>query len=163
MLANVMLDVSALEPGSTGFMILAASLVMLMTPGIGILLWWFSHQAKHSRNYDPEFCFTGMDHRIVDHLWLLLMLQRRRRRHYRQPRQSFPAWSYSRFHVHQWKDTRVCLHSLPDDVCHHHTCPYYRRIRESCKLQSLHDIPYRMADTGLLSLRPHDMGRRIIS
>jgi len=34
MLANVMLDVSALEPGSTGFMILAASLVMLMTPGL---------------------------------------------------------------------------------------------------------------------------------
>ena len=34
MLANVLLDVSALEPGSTGFMILAASLVMLMTPGL---------------------------------------------------------------------------------------------------------------------------------
>jgi len=34
MLATVLLEVSALEPGSTGFMILAASLVMLMTPGL---------------------------------------------------------------------------------------------------------------------------------
>jgi Amt family ammonium transporter len=34
MLANVLLDVSSLEPGSTGFMLLACSLVMLMTPGL---------------------------------------------------------------------------------------------------------------------------------
>lgn len=36
MLANVILDASILEPGSTGFMILAASLVMLMTPGLAL-------------------------------------------------------------------------------------------------------------------------------
>jgi Amt family ammonium transporter len=34
MLANVLLDASILEPGSTGFMLLATSLVMLMTPGL---------------------------------------------------------------------------------------------------------------------------------
>ncbi len=34
MLASVLLDASVLEPGSTGFMLLAASLVMLMTPGL---------------------------------------------------------------------------------------------------------------------------------
>jgi len=34
MLANVLLDASVLEPGSTGFMLLACSLVMLMTPGL---------------------------------------------------------------------------------------------------------------------------------
>jgi ammonium transporter, Amt family len=36
MLANVLLDVSVLEPGSTAFMLLAASLVMLMTPGLAL-------------------------------------------------------------------------------------------------------------------------------
>ena len=34
MLANVLMSASVLEPGSTGFMLLAASLVMLMTPGL---------------------------------------------------------------------------------------------------------------------------------
>lgn len=34
MLANVLLSTSVLEPGSTGFMLLACSLVMLMTPGL---------------------------------------------------------------------------------------------------------------------------------
>ncbi|HNW98685.1 MAG TPA: ammonium transporter [Bacteroidales bacterium] len=34
MLANILLDASILEPGSTGFMLLATSLVMLMTPGL---------------------------------------------------------------------------------------------------------------------------------
>ncbi|MGD0710549.1 MAG: ammonium transporter [Bacteroidales bacterium] len=36
MLASVLMDASILEPGSTGFMILAASLVMLMTPGLAL-------------------------------------------------------------------------------------------------------------------------------
>ncbi len=36
MLANVLLNASVLEPGSTAFMLLAASLVMLMTPGLAL-------------------------------------------------------------------------------------------------------------------------------
>ena len=65
------------DTGTTGFMLVATSLVMLMTPGLAFFYGGLVGQER-PRDHDPELCFDGLDHRALVHRRLLALLQRRR-------------------------------------------------------------------------------------
>ena len=74
-----------LDTGNTGFMILCASLVMLMTPGLAFFYGGFGGAQECSRHHDAEFCVDGLDDGDLVPLRLLtLIFQRRLARHHRR-------------------------------------------------------------------------------
>ena len=65
-----------LDTGNTGFMILCASLVMLMTPGLAFFYGGLVGRKNVLAIIDAEFCLDGLDDGNLVSLWLLAVFQR---------------------------------------------------------------------------------------
>ena len=52
-------DYSNLVPGDTAWMLTATAMVLLMTPGIGLFLWWYDAIPKYYFNNAAKFYCNG--------------------------------------------------------------------------------------------------------
>jgi hypothetical protein len=68
----------AINGANTGFMLLAASLVMLMTPGLAFFYGGLVGRSNTLNDHDPELRLDGHHHRPLVAGRLLALLQRRR-------------------------------------------------------------------------------------
>ena len=66
-------DVLKLDTGNTGFMILAASLVMLMTPGLAFFYGGLGRPEERAGHHDPKLRVDGLDNRHLVRLRLFAM------------------------------------------------------------------------------------------
>ena len=80
-----------INEANTGFMLLAASLVMLMTPGLAFFYGGLVGPQERAHDHDAELRLDGHDDGAVVAVRLLALLQRRRGRHLRQLRPGVPA------------------------------------------------------------------------
>ena len=156
-----------LDTGNTGFMILCASLVMLMTPGLAFfygglvgrknvlaimiqsfvsmgwttMLWFvFGYSVCFSGDMKSGTDFFG----VIGNFDLCFLEGC-------HSDNTFPGES----------DYSPCgLFRLPDDVRHHHAGPHHRRLHEPRYVQSLLLVPHSVAHFRLFPLRPHGLGRR---
>ena len=90
-----------LNTGSTGFMLLATSLVMLMTPGLAFFYGGLASKRNILGIMMQSFVSLGIDNYFMVFYWLFSVLQRRRRCNHRKPGQNVLAWDYSDYYV--WK------------------------------------------------------------
>ena len=146
---------------NTGFMLLAASLVMLMTPGLAFFYGGLVGRSSTLTIMIQSFASMG----ITTVLWwagrLLALLQRRQRT-------ASTGTSTSRFlrgvGVHSlYAPSRHPARGadrLPDDVRDHHAGADHRRVHEPRDVQGVPDLPRRLAAVRLLPVRAHDLGRR---
>ena len=152
----------AINQANTGFMLLAASLVMLMTPGLAFFYGGLVGRKNMLTIMIQSFVSMGITtvHLVAGRL--LAVLQRRRGRDLRQLRPRIPARRRpptSIFDAVAHPAGRV--HRLPDDVRDHHAGPDHGRLHEPGHVQGLPDLPRRVAAVRLLPVRPHDLGRRL--
>ncbi len=141
-------------------MLLAASLVMLMTPGLAFfygglvgrsntltimiqsfasmgittILWWL---------VGYSLCFSGGTDGIYGNFHYAFL----RRRH--RP-----------LDLCALEDPAHRADRLPDDVRDHHAGPDHRRVHEPRHVQGVPALPRRLAARGLLPVRAHVLGRR---
>src|SRR3954466_8952747 len=80
-----------LNGANTGFMLLAASLVMLMTPGLAFFYGGLVGRSNTLTIHDPELRLPGDHHRHVVAGRVLAVLQRWSERHLWQLRRCLPA------------------------------------------------------------------------
>ncbi len=149
------------DTGNTGFMLVATSLVMLMTPGLAFFygglvgrknVLAIMIQSFVSMGWTTviwftvgySLCFSGDVGGIIGNLDMAF-LRGVTSETVLSPDQQYPA-------------PRV--HRLPDDVRDHHPGPDHRRLRQPGPLRGLHDLPDGLAALRLLPGRPHDLGRR---
>ena len=152
------------ETGSTAFMLVATSLVMLMTPGLAFFYGGLVGRKNNPLHHDPELRLSGRDHHLLVRDRIFPLLQRKSRFGYRlprdcgQPRQGIPSWGQQHHAVFDRRNPGVSLRLVPDDVRHHHAGLDNRRIFESRSFRTLPRVPGALVAARLLSLRPHDMG-----
>ncbi len=153
-----------INTGNTGFMVLCASLVMLMTPGLAFFYGGLVHRQQRAGHHDPELRVHGLDHRVLVRLRLLHVLRPVPGRHHR--RSLRPRLHARHRPAHLVPGGRGAGHphlrarGLPDDVRHHHPGPDHRRLRQPGDLQGLHVVPHRLADLRLLPVLPHGLAPR---
>ncbi len=150
---------NSFDTGNTGFMLVATSLVMLMTPGLAFFYGGLVGRKNVLGDHDPELRLDGChDHALVD-LRLLALLQRRRGGHHRQPGHGLPPRRGTRYAFRRRAHPAPRLHRLSDDVCHHHPGAHHRRFCQPRAFPGVPGLPRRMALPGLLPIRAHDLGR----
>ena len=155
-----------LDTGNTAFTLLCASLVMLMTPGLAFFYGGLVGRKNVLAIMMQSFVSMGWTTVLVVGLRILaLFLRRSEERHgllwnHRQPELGGPARHHARHAFAERHDPDARLLRLPDDVRHHHAGADHRRIYQPHHLQGLHAVSDGVADPGLLSVRPHDVGRR---
>ena len=71
--------------GNTGFMLLCASLVMLMTPGLAFFYGGLVGTQERARDHDAELHVAGLDDGALVRLRLLDVLRPRHPWHHRRP------------------------------------------------------------------------------
>ena len=147
------------DTGNTGFMLVATSLVMLMTPGLAffygglvgrknvlsIMIQSFVSMGVTTILWYAvgfSLCFSGGQGGIIGNLDMAFLR--------RGPHDS----------VRRRPDPHDGVHRLPDDVRHHHAGPHHRGLLQPRALRALPHVPGGLAAPGLLPLRPHDLGRR---
>ena len=153
-------DANMINEANTGFMLLAASLVMLMTPGLAFfygglvgrknmlaimiqsfvsmgwttVIWWL---------VGYSLCFSGGADGIIGNFDV-----------------AFLRNVTSVVDVHALAHPADRVHRLPDDVRDHHAGADHRRVRQPRHVQGVPALPDRLAAVRLLPVRPHDLGRR---
>ena len=123
-----------IDVGSTGFMLLSASLVMLMTPALaffygglatkrnilGIMIQSFASLGWTTVLwfvFGYSLCFSGGEGAFFG-IFI-----------------GFPERGFNEFcFCRKRKDPGNCIYRIPDDVCHHHSCPYHRSFCKPCYL-----------------------------
>ena len=133
-----------INEANTGFMLLAASLVMLMTPGLAFFygglvgrknVLAIMMQSFVSMGWTTvlwfavgySLCFSGDADGIIGNLDMAF-LQRRHARLRRRANPTIPL---------------IVLRRLPDDVRDHHAGADHRRVRQPRHVQGLHALPDR--------------------
>ena len=137
-----------IDTGNTGFMLLCASLVMLMTPGLAFFYGGLVGRKNVLAIMIQSFVSHGLDHGPLVRLRLFALLQRR-------PEGGSDVggiignldWAFLRgitLDTPSPSTTRIPhdrLLRLPDDVRHHHARADHRRVRQPRHLQGLHALP----------------------
>ena len=133
------------DTGNTGFMLVATSLVMLMTPGLAFfygglvgrknvltimiqsfvsmgvttIIWWA---------YGYSLCFSGGEGGIIGNLDKAFLRG---------------VDADDSFALRHRQHPAVRVHGLPDDVRHHHAGADHRRLRQPRPLRRLSAVPGR--------------------
>src|SRR5260221_12733254 len=145
---------------NSGFMLLAASLVMLMTPGLAFFYGGLVGRSNTLTIMIQSFASMG----ITTALWWLVG--------YSLCFNGGANGIYGNFHLaflrhvgvhtlyNALRDTADCADRLPDDVRDHHPRPNHGRVHEPRDVQGVPDLPRRVAARRVLPVRAHVLGRR---
>src|SRR3954454_5514621 len=152
-------DANMINDANTGFMLLAASLVMLMTPGLAFFYGGLVGRSKTLTIMIQSF-LPGDHHRHVVAGRVLAVLQRWSERHLWQLRRCLPAQRHPFVDVYAVPHPSGGVDRLPDDVRDHHAGTDHRRVHKPRHVQSVPGVPRRVAAVRLLPVRAHDLGER---
>ena len=145
---------------NTGFMLLAASLVMLMTPGLAFFYGGLVGRSNTLTIMIQSFASMG----ITTVLWWLvgysLCFSGGADGIYGNFHLAFLRHVSAAFDLRAVGDPARRADRLPDDVRDHHAGADHGRVHEPRHLQGVPDLPRRLAAVRLLPVRAHDLGRR---
>src|SRR4051812_48322015 len=149
-----------INEANTGFMLLAASLVMLMTPGLAFFYGGLVGGSNTLTIMIQSFASLA----ITTVMWwlvgVLAVLQRWSERHLWQLRGCLPAQRHPFVDVYAVPHPSGGADRLPDDVRDHHAGTDHRRVHKPRHVQSVPGVPRRVAAVRLLPVRAHDLGER---
>ena len=149
-----------INEANTGFMLLAASLVMLMTPGLAFFYGGLVGRSNTLTIMIQSFASLG----ITTVMWWLvgysLCFSGGSGRHLRQLRCCLPAQRDPLVDVHAVPHPAGGADRLPDDVRDHHACTDHGCVHEPHHVQGVPGVPGRVAAVRLLPVRAHDLGQR---